>query len=449
LKKVIPISKLPTVARQPVKQPRQSKQAGPTKPSEKSSSNVDYIKIEPLDDPPRLEEIEFDDHIPENLEESLLEIEKLAAQQLISNCGPEGEDIRKSRGRPKKKNISREVNTALEKKSVYQIRDYLTVDKYVPPRMSKTIHKNDRNVACLVFGEEKAIELGLAKPRKLSGGRQSSKKSHSKNSSKKPPNTDLVRKMANKRQRSSKANHSSSKKSRMSNKKWSGTCHVFYVDSANSRNWKPSPEGSSGGSAVHIVDDLIRTFQNDKIVEEIPLSNESIVACTSPKFVQLNASDNGTVWGFGFRKEDDRQSFQNCLNTIVETAKSLMKETSIEENKLKNENDRLKQRQMLKEDEIKDLREKKLKLELEIKETKQREQMLQKRSDDLQERNEKLEEENCKMRKLLKDAENEIRMQDLRLMEQKVVQDPAFIRKITESTRLLNRLGIKKFTIFV
>ena len=57
-------------------------------------------------------------------------------------------------------------------------------------------------------------------------------------------------------------------------------------------------------------------------------------------------------------------------------AKSLMKEASLEENKLKNENDRLKQRQMLKEDEIKDLREKKLKLELEIKETKQREQMV-------------------------------------------------------------------------
>ena len=57
-------------------------------------------------------------------------------------------------------------------------------------------------------------------------------------------------------------------------------------------------------------------------------------------------------------------------------AKASMKETSLEENKLKNENDRLKQRQMLKEDEIKDLREKKLKLELEIKETKQREQMV-------------------------------------------------------------------------
>ena len=61
------------------------------------------------------------------------------------------------------------------------------------------------------------------------------------------------------------------------------------------------------------------------------------------------------------------------------------------------------------------------------------------------------------MRKLLKDAENEIRMQDIRLMvrhllmitswllfqEQKVVQDPVFIRKITESTRLLNRSGVK------
>ena len=46
--------------------------------------------------------IEFDDHIPNNLEESLVEIEKLAAQQLVSNCGPEGDDIVKRSGRQKK-----------------------------------------------------------------------------------------------------------------------------------------------------------------------------------------------------------------------------------------------------------------------------------------------------------------------------------------------------------
>ena len=41
---------------------------------------------------------------------------------------------------------------------------------------------------------------------------------------------------------------------------------------------------------------------------------------------------------------------------------------------------------------------------------------LQKRGDDLQERNEKLEEEVCRMRKLLKDAEEEIRAQDQRIV---------------------------------
>ena len=51
--------------------------------------------------------IEFDDHIPNNLEESLVEIEKLAAQQLVSNCGPEGDDIVKQSGRPKKQLNSR------------------------------------------------------------------------------------------------------------------------------------------------------------------------------------------------------------------------------------------------------------------------------------------------------------------------------------------------------
>ena len=46
---------------------------------------------------------------------------------------------------------------------------------------------------------------------------------------------------------------------------------------------------------------------------QILLSYDSIVACTSAKFVQLNASENGEVFGFGFRKEDDRQAFQNNI----------------------------------------------------------------------------------------------------------------------------------------
>ena len=41
---------------------------------------------------------------------------------------------------------------------------------------------------------------------------------------------------------------------------------------------------------------------------------------------------------------------------------------------------------------------------------------LQKRGDELHERNEKLEEEICRMRQLLKDAEEEIRQQDQRLV---------------------------------
>ena len=40
------------------------------------------------------------------------------------------------------------------------------------------------------------------------------------------------------------------------------------------------------------------------------------MACTSAKFVQLNSSD-GFVFGFGFRKEDDRQAFQNTLQVRI------------------------------------------------------------------------------------------------------------------------------------
>ena len=64
------------------------------------------------------------------------------------------------------------------------------------------------------------------------------------------------------------------------------------------------------------------------------------------------------------------------FKTIVEQAKTALKQATVDDNKLKDENDRLRQRQLLKEDEIKDLREKKLKLELEIKEKNQRERIV-------------------------------------------------------------------------
>ena len=50
-----------------------------------------------------------------------------------------------------------------EKCSIFRIPKYLT--KY-DPRMLKTVDQNDRNIACRIFGEQKAIDLKLASPRK-------------------------------------------------------------------------------------------------------------------------------------------------------------------------------------------------------------------------------------------------------------------------------------------
>ena len=63
----------------------------------------------------------------------------------------------------------------------------------------------------------------------------------------------------------------------------------------------------------NIKENYIKTFQETDPTQEIELTHESIVACTSAKFVQLNAAENGQVFGFGFRKEDDRQTFQNII----------------------------------------------------------------------------------------------------------------------------------------
>lgn len=111
-------------------------------------------------------------------------------------------------------------------------------------------------------------------------------------------------------------------------KKWSGTCHVFRVDTNNGKNWKPLGE-TSGGIQVQVNQREIKTLTDGVLINEVNLkensriwpwltfqillSYDSIVACTSAKFVQLNASENGEVFGFGFRKEDDRQAFQNNI----------------------------------------------------------------------------------------------------------------------------------------
>ena len=126
-------------------------------------------------------------------------------------------------------------------------------------------------------------------------------------------------------------------------KKWNGTCHVFQVDTSNGKTWKPLCDTSAGltvqisgifqnhhGTSVikitvHLVffenvkENYIKTFQETDPTQEIELTHESIVACTSAKFVQLNAAENGQVFGFGFRKEDDRQTFQNIIQVKFKT----------------------------------------------------------------------------------------------------------------------------------
>ena len=67
----------------------------------------------------------------------------------------------------------------------------------------------------------------------------------------------------------------------------------------------------------YFKENFIKTFQETDPTQEIELTHESIVACTSAKFVQLNAAENGQVFGFGFRKEDDRQTFQNIIQVII------------------------------------------------------------------------------------------------------------------------------------
>ena len=68
-----------------------------------------------------------------------------------------------------------------------------------------------------------------------------------------------------------------------------------------------------------VKENYIKTFQETDPTQEIELTHESIVACTSAKFVQLNAAENGQVFGFGFRKEDDRQTFQNIIQVKFKT----------------------------------------------------------------------------------------------------------------------------------
>ena len=51
-------------------------------------------------------------------------------------------------------------------------------------------------------------------------------------------------------------------------KKWSGTCHVFRVDTQNGKNWRPLGE-QNGALSVNIQENLIRTYEDNKNIEEV------------------------------------------------------------------------------------------------------------------------------------------------------------------------------------
>jgi hypothetical protein len=229
--------------------------------------------------------------------------------------------------------------------------------------------------------------------------------------SKRPKTTPVITKQCSVNLGASKATNNTPKGGMA--KKWSGNCHVFRVDTENGKNWKPLGDGN-GGLNVHVQDNIIRTYEENKNIEEIKLNGESIIACTSAKFVQLNASESGSVFGFGFRKEDDRKTFQNLIQGIIDDKKRDRKSAKTQEARLQNENDRQRQKMVIKDDEINDLRQKCLKLELEVKEKNQREAEHERERDKLMARTQKLESELTKMRFLLKEAEKEMKKRDRR-----------------------------------
>ena len=51
-------------------------------------------------------------------------------------------------------------------------------------------------------------------------------------------------------------------------KKWSGTCHVFRVDTNNGKNWKPLGE-TSGGIQVQVNQKGIKTLTDGVLLNEV------------------------------------------------------------------------------------------------------------------------------------------------------------------------------------
>ena len=58
-------------------------------------------------------------------------------------------------------------------------------------------------------------------------------------------------------------------------KKWSGTCHVFRVDTNNGKNWKPLGE-TSGGIQVQVNQRGIKTLTDGVLINEVKLKNSRI-----------------------------------------------------------------------------------------------------------------------------------------------------------------------------
>ncbi|CAG5100262.1 Oidioi.mRNA.OKI2018_I69.XSR.g16920.t1.cds [Oikopleura dioica] len=147
-------------------------------------------------------------------------------------------------------------------------------------------------------------------------------------------------------------------------RKWASTCHVFRVDVDNAKSWQPLADKKTGLDVV-VEGQNVRVSDASKLIEEITLQAATIVACTSSKFVQLNTPEPCNVYGFGFRKEEDRKQFQAMIQGIIDEKK---KDRRGFQDHAK-ENDRLRQKISLKDEEINDLRVKNRKLELELKET--------------------------------------------------------------------------------
>ena len=75
-------------------------------------------------------------------------------------------------------------------------------------------------------------------------------------------------------------------------KKWSGTCHVFRVDTNNGKNWKPLGE-TSGGIQVQVNQRGIKTLTDGVLINEVNLkknfSNLTLIDLSDTTVIRFNS----------------------------------------------------------------------------------------------------------------------------------------------------------------